>query len=263
MRVMLGGRRSVLRSASFSSYSSQSVVIPARTLDERREIAAVIDHTLLRPEATTGDIERLCEEALIHCFASVCVNPCWVSLVARRLEGSPVRVCTVVGFPLGASVAQCKMQECEVARNHGAEEIDMVLNIGGLRSGDYHLVFKEIADVATVARGGGGLLKVIIETCLLGDEQKRTACRLAKDAGADFVKTSTGFSTGGATIEDVRLMRSVVGPALGVKASGGIRSLASLRSMLEAGANRIGASAGINILQELGGDRHREPAGSY
>ena len=173
--------------------------------------------------------------------------------MAKKLEGSPVKVCTGVGFPLGAAAAQCKMQECEAARNHCAEEIDMVLNIGALRSGDYHLVFKEIADVATVARSGGGLLKVVIETCLLSDEQKRAACRLAKDAGADFVKTSTGFSTGGATAEDVRLMRSVVGPALGVKASGGIRSLAGLRSMLEAGANRIGASAGINILQGLGG----------
>ena len=236
---------------------------PADLFEQRHSLAAAIDHTLLKPEASGSDIQRLCDEALICGFASVCINPFWVSLAAQKLTGSPVRVCTVVGFPLGASATGTKMHEANMARCAGAEEIDMVLNIGALRSGQYEFVEKEIRDVADVAHEGGGLLKVILETCLLTDEQKRKASRLAVDAGADFVKTSTGFSTGGATVEDVQLMRNAVGPDVGVKASGGIRTLASLRSMLEAGATRIGTSAGINILKELEGTPETISASDY
>ena len=231
--------------------------------EEKHSLAAVIDHTLLKPDATTADIERLCDEALIYGFAAVCINPFWVSLAAKKLTGSPVRVCTVVGFPFGANAIETKSQEANIARNQGAEEIDMVLNIGALRSGDYHLARKEIAEVAGVAHEGNGLLKVILETCLLTDEQKVKASRLAVEAGADFVKTSTGFSTGGATVEDVRLMRNAVGQHMGVKASGGIRTLASVRRMLEAGATRIGASAGVNIIKELEGAPDAASASSY
>lgn len=230
--------------------------------EEKHALAALIDHTLLKPDATPGDIERVCEEALVYCFASVCINPCWVALATKRLEGSPVRVCTAVGFPLGANATVVKIHEASVARHQGAEEIDMVMNIGALRAGDYHMVHKDIADVADVVHNGGGILKVILETSLLNDEQKIKACRLAVDAGADFVKTSTGFSTGGATVEDVRLMRQTVGERAGVKASGGIRSLSSVRQLIAAGASRIGASASVQIIGEMDGSQ-TQSTGSY
>lgn len=214
-------------------------------------VAALVDHTLLKPEATRMDVARICEEARQYQFASVCINPCWVTLAAELLDGSPVRVCTVVGFPLGANDPRTKISEADLALTQGAKEIDMVQNIGALRSRDYHLVQKEIGDLADVARSYGGFLKVILETCLLTDDEKVTACRLAQQSGADFVKTSTGFSAGGATVADIELMRRTVGPSMGVKASGGIRTLDHLRQMVAAGANRIGASAGVSIIREL------------
>jgi deoxyribose-phosphate aldolase len=232
-------------------------------IEQKQRLAAVIDHTLLKPEATSSDIEQLCDEAMLYSFASVCVNPCWVPLAAHRLNGSPVRVCSVVGFPLGANDTRVKAYEARTAREQGAAEIDMVLNIGELRAGHHEAVRRDIGEVAHVARRDGGLLKVIIETCLLTDEEKVTACRLAVAAGADFVKTSTGFSKSGATTEDVRLMREIVGPDIGLKASGCIRTLASVRSMLEAGASRIGASAGVAIMKELEGREATSPAGNY
>ena len=220
-------------------------------LDNPETVAALIDHTLLKPEAAAPDIARLCAEALEFKFASVCVNPCWVRSAAEAVSGSSVRVCTVIGFPLGASDARTKIAEANVALSSGAKEIDMVQNIGALRSGNFHLVHKEIADLADIAHSCGAILKVILETCLLTQEEKVTACRLAANAQADFVKTSTGFSTGGATAADVRLMRNTVGEQIGVKASGGIRSLDTLREMVAVGANRIGTSSGVNILREL------------
>lgn len=238
-------------------------VRPAELFEEKHRLAAVIDHTLLKPEATAANIEQLCEEALIYGFAAVCLNPFWVAIAAKKLQGSPVRVCTVVGFPLGANATETKVQEANIARCAGAEEIDMVINIGALRSGDYSTVEREIREVSDVTHQGGGLLKVILETCLLTDEQKLKASRLAAEAGADFVKTSTGFSTGGATTKDVQLMRNAVGLHLGVKASGGIRTLAAVRTMLEAGASRIGASAGVNIIKELEGTPEAASASSY
>jgi deoxyribose-phosphate aldolase len=220
-------------------------------LKNPRRVAALIDHTLLKPEATQQDITRVCEEARQYQFASVCINPCWVTLAAELLDGSPVRVCTVIGFPLGANDQRTKISEADLALTQGAKEIDMVQNIGALRSRDYHLVQKEIGDLADIAHSYGGFLKVILEICLLSDEEKVTACRLAQQSGADFVKTATGFSAGGATVADVELMRRTVGPLMGVKASGGIRTLDHLRQMVVAGANRIGASAGVSIIREL------------
>ena len=181
----------------------------------------------------------------------MCVNPCWVRLAAEELSGVPVRVCTVIGFPLGANETGIKIAEAELALAGGAQELDMVQNIGALRSHDYHLVQKEITDLSEIAHASGAILKVILETCLLTDGEKQSACRLAANAKADFVKTSTGFSTGGATIGDVALMRRVVENKLAVKASGGVRTLATLRDMVKAGANRIGTSSGVSILQEL------------
>ena len=211
----------------------------------------MIDHTLLKPEATQEDIARVCNEARQYQFASVCINPCWVTFAAEALAGSAVRVCTVVGFPLGANDSRTKISEAELALAQGAAEIDMVQNIGALRSRDYHLVGKEIGDLADIAHAYGGFLKVILETCLLSEEEKLRACSLAQQSNADFVKTSTGFSTGGATVADVQLMRRAVGDRMGVKASGGIRTLANLRTMVAAGANRIGASASVAIMREL------------
>jgi deoxyribose-phosphate aldolase len=226
-------------------------VISEADLKNPQRIAALIDHTLLKPEATQQDITRVCEEARQYQFASVCINPCWVTLAAELLDGSPVRVCTVIGFPLGANDQRTKISEADLALTQGAKEIDMVQNIGALRSRDYHLVQKEIGDLADIAHSYGGFLKVILEICLLSDEEKVTACRLAQQSGADFVKTATGFSAGGATVADVELMRRTVGPLMGVKASGGIRTLDHLRQMVVAGANRIGASAGVSIIREL------------
>lgn len=220
-------------------------------LQNKSAVASLIDHTLLKPEATKVEIQRLCDEARANNFASVCVNPCWVNTAAQRLEGSDVRVCTVVGFPLGANDARAKLAEAGFALAQGAEELDMVQNVGALRSGDFHLVHKDIADLADIAHSSGAILKVILETCLLTDAEKVTACQLAAQAKADFVKTSTGFSKSGATVADVKLMRHTVGEAIGVKASGGVRTLAALREMVLAGANRIGTSSGISILYEM------------
>lgn len=214
-------------------------------------IASLIDHTLLKPEATAADIARLCDEAQRHGFASACINPGWVSFAHERLADSPVRVCTVIGFPLGANCRETKLAEARLALAQGAVELDMVQNIGALRSGDLKLVQDEIAALAAVVHAEGAILKVILETCLLTDEQKTTACLLAVEATADFVKTSTGFSVGGATEADIRLMRGAVGPSLGVKASGGIRTLELVRRMVLAGATRIGTSAGLQILREF------------
>lgn len=228
-------------------------MLPPVQLEEKKRLAAVIDHTLLKPEATQTDIERVCREALENAFASVCINPYWVPLAASLLHASPVRVCTVIGFPLGANQPEIKLAEAGVALAQGARELDMVQNVGALRSGDSELVANEMSELAELAHRSGAILKVILETCLLDRNQKIRACRLAVAAKADFVKTSTGFSSGGASIDDVRLMRETVGSSLGVKASGGIRSLDSVRGMLAAGATRIGASAGVQILQELAG----------
>jgi deoxyribose-phosphate aldolase len=226
-------------------------VISEADLNNPLAVASLIDHTLLKPEATRTDIMRICEEARQYNFASVCINPCWVSAAAQALEGSTVRVCTVIGFPLGANDPRTKIAETELALCQGAKEIDMVQNVGALRSRDYHWVYKEIGDLAEVAHCYGGFLKVILETSLLTDEEKVIACQLSQQSHADFVKTSTGFSNGGATVEDVELMRRTVGEKMGVKASGGIRTLENLRQMVAAGANRIGASAGVSIMREL------------
>ncbi|HEY7335867.1 MAG TPA: deoxyribose-phosphate aldolase [Bryobacteraceae bacterium] len=217
----------------------------------KREIAALVDHTLLRPEATPGDIRKLCEEARQFGFASVCINPYWVEIASSEMKNSSVKVCTVVGFPLGANTTAIKLAETSAALEAGALEIDMVLNIGELRGGNREAVREEIAALASITHRAGALLKVILETALLEDEQKCAACVLAKDAGADFVKTSTGFGPRGATAEDVALMRRAVGPEMGVKASGGIRTLEDFRSMVAAGATRIGTSAGVKIVESV------------
>lgn len=212
-------------------------------------IAKMIDHTVLKPQTTRADVEKLCAEAAQYGFASVCVNPCWVSLCAELLQGTAVKVCTVIGFPLGANVPAVKAFETQQAILQGATEVDMVLNVGAMKDGNHALVREDIAAVVEAAKGKA-LVKVILETCLLTDEEKRMACRLAKEAGADYVKTSTGFSTGGATVEDIALMRTEVGAEMGVKASGGIRDYAAARAMAEAGASRIGASAGVQIVAQ-------------
>lgn len=216
------------------------------------DIARFIDHTLLKPEATRDDILRLCREASLYGFASVCVNPCWVPLATAELAGSAVKVCTVVGFPLGASSTAGKAAETAEAVRSGAREIDMVINIGALRSGDHQAVEADILEVVRAAHPSGAIVKVIIEAALLDDAQKTLACTLAKSAGADFVKTSTGFGPGGATAHDVALMRSVVGPGMGVKAAGGIRTYEDFKAMTQAGANRIGASASVKIVESAG-----------
>jgi len=213
-------------------------------------IAKYIDHTLLKPEATKEQIEKLCQEAKEYEFASVCVNPTWVSLASELLKGSSVKVCTVIGFPLGATTTETKVFEAKNAMEHGATELDMVINIGALKSRDDKLVKNDIQSVVEAAKGRA-LVKVIIETSLLTEEEKEKACRLSVEAGADFVKTSTGFSTGGATINDISLMRKVVGPDIGVKASGGVRSSEDAQQMIEAGATRIGASSGVAIVKGL------------
>nr|WP_075618126.1 deoxyribose-phosphate aldolase [Paenisporosarcina indica] len=213
-------------------------------------ITSMIDHTLLKPEATKEQVEKLCAEAKEYTFASVCVNPTWVKISAELLAGTPVKVCTVIGFPLGASTPETKAFETTDAIKNGAGEIDMVLNVGALKSQDIELVKRDIEAVVNAAKGKA-IVKVILETCLLTKEEIKVASKLSKDAGADFVKTSTGFSTGGATVEDVALMREVVGPDLGVKASGGVRSLEDVQKMIEAGATRIGASSGVLIAQGL------------
>jgi len=225
-----------------------------------REIARLIDHTLLKPEATHTQIEQLCAEARQHGFATVCVNPVWVSLCADLLRGCETRVCTVVGFPLGANRAEVKAYEAALAIEQGASEIDMVMNVGALKSGDYHLVERDVRTVVEACRRAGAVSKVIIEAALLTDDEKVRACVLSRVAGADFVKTSTGFGPGGATAADVALMRRVVGPQMGVKAAGGVRDLKSAQAMIEAGADRIGASVGVKIVQESQGSAPILPA---
>ncbi|WP_369799592.1 deoxyribose-phosphate aldolase [Chloroflexus sp. Y-396-1] len=212
-------------------------------------MASLIDHTLLKPEATVEQIDRLCNEAKQYRFASVCVNPRYVERCARALAGSPVRVCTVIGFPLGATTTKVKVFETVQAIGHGAHEVDMVMAIGALRGREYHVVADDIRAVTDAAHASGVLVKVILETGLLTDIEKIAACILAVRAGADFVKTSTGFGPGGATVADIRLMRAVVGPTIGVKASGGIRSLTMAQELIAAGATRIGTSAGVAIVQ--------------
>ena len=215
------------------------------------QLAKYMDHTLLKADATLDGIDRVVADAKQFGCASVCVNPFWVPYVARLLDGSGVATCTVVGFPLGASSTASKVFETTDAIANGADEIDMVINIGELKAGHAELVREDIRAVAEATHAGGKLLKVIIECCLLTDDEKRLACLLCAEAGADFVKTSTGFSTGGATVADVTLMRECVGPDFGVKAAGGIRTLADAYAMIEAGASRLGVSAAASILAEL------------
>ena len=224
---------------------------PAPTRGEG-PIAALIDHTMLRPEATRADIVKLCGEARQYGFATVCINPYWVSLASSELAGTAVKVCTVAGFPLGATSTEAKVAEAAAALRAGAREIDMVINVGALRSGDFDTVRVDIQAVVRVCHDAGAIVKVILETALLDDAQKTTACGLAQAAGADFVKTSTGFGPAGATVQDIVLMRHAVGPRMGVKAAGGIRTLDDFRAMVAAGANRVGASASVKIVEAAG-----------
>ena len=228
--------------------SRVSALAPDASID--RSIASLIDHTLLKPDAVYEDIRKICDEAKRYGFASVCINPSMVALASRFLAGSPVKVCTVVGFPLGATLAQAKAFEAEACIVNGAHEIDMVLNIGALKSKDLATVGQDIQLVAQTCHAREAICKVIIETAYLTDEEKISACSVAKASGADFVKTSTGFGPGGASAKDVALMRSVVGDDVGVKASGGIRDWKMLQEMVQSGATRIGASASVKILQE-------------
>ncbi|NWG27687.1 MAG: deoxyribose-phosphate aldolase [Ignavibacteriaceae bacterium] len=213
-----------------------------------KNIASKIDHTLLKPDATPSEITELCEEARKYHFASVCINPCYVSLCSSLLKGTEVRVCTVIGFPLGATTTEVKKFETEQAVQNGANEIDMVINVGKLKAGDYNYVENDIQQVVRTAKSNGALVKVIIETALLTDEEKVKACLICKKSGADFVKTSTGFSKGGANVGDVALMKYVVGSSIGVKAAGGIRSKEDAEAMIASGADRIGASASVKIV---------------
>lgn len=216
---------------------------------DQKIMASMIDHTVLKPVATREQVIQLCKEAREYQFASVCVNPWFVRLVAQELKGSGVKTCTVIGFPLGANTTELKAYEAKKAVEEGAEEVDMVINIGALKEGDLEYVENDIAQVVKASEGA--LVKVIIETCFLTDEEKVSACQLAKKAGAHFVKTSTGFGTGGATAADVALMRKTVGDSVSVKASGGVRNLQDALAMAEAGANRIGTSSGLSIINEM------------
>ena len=224
------------------------LAVPSSAGASLSNAAGFIDHTLLKPDATLSDIDALCADALEYSFASVCINGIHVRRCAEILSGSTVKVCTVVGFPLGAVAPEVKLYETRRAIEDGAHEIDMVMNIGALKSGDDDFVRRDIAGLAQLCHRMGAKLKVILETCLLTDAEKRRACELCKEAGADFVKTSTGFSSGGATVADVELMRRAVGPTMGVKASGGVRDAGDLKMMVEAGATRVGASASIAIV---------------
>ena len=225
-----------------------------------RSLAHYIDHTQLKTDAHRDQIEQLCLEARTFEFASVCVQPYWVPLCASMLAGSPVKVCTVIGFPQGAVVTEDKEFEAKSMLHLGAQELDMVMNISAFKSGYYTYVENEIRSLAAICHNSGALLKVIIECCLLSDEEKKHACELCLRAGADFVKTSTGMSTSGAKVEDIRLMRAVVGQRMGVKAAGGIRTAADMLNMIDAGASRIGASASVAIMQELEGQHELQPA---
>lgn len=234
-----------------------------QALSSPRALAAVLDHTLLKPEATRDQVLRLCAEAADYGFACAMVNPCWVPLAVDALGGTGVKTGVVVGFPLGANLLATKLAELQAVIDAGAHDLDMVLNVGFLKSGMDREVAGEIHQLATLAHGSGRILKVILETALLTDEEKARASHLAVDAGADFIKTSTGFSTGGATVQDIALMRSIAGDGCGVKASGGIRSLADTVAMLQAGATRVGASASVGIVQELTGAAAPATTGGY
>ena len=234
-------RTVVANGASRISYRGNGAAVPA-------DLAPFIDHTLLRPEATAEQVDRMCDEAIRYGFASVVVNPTWVARVAQRLRGSPVATASVVGFPLGATTAEIKAMETRRALRDGAREIDMVLNVGALKSGFHDQVRADVAKVSEACHEVGAINKVIIEAALLTDEEKVIASHLAKEGRADYVKTSTGFGPGGATVHDVALMRETVGPDIGVKASGGIRSAEEAHEMIAAGATRIGASAGVAMV---------------
>jgi len=240
-------RAIVANGASRVTFAGRAAEVPA-------DLHRYIDHTLLKPEATEDQVDQICDEATEFQFASVMINPSWVKHAARRLKGTGVAVGTVVGFPLGAHTPEVKAMETRQALRDGATEIDMVINIGALKSGQYDLVRQDIARVTDAVRETGAITKVILETALLTDEEKVIASRLAKEAKADFVKTSTGFSSGGATVFDVALMREAVGPEMGVKASGGIRTQADMEDMIAAGATRIGASAGVSIMKGQASD---------
>lgn len=231
--------------------TARAALVKSGDVSKPTTVSGLIDHTLLKPEATPEQITRLCDEALHFDFVSVCVNPVYVLHAKNALVRSEVSVCAVIGFPLGANSTISKIQEAQNAAIDGAEELDMVIPIGLLKAGDYAAVYRDITGVVEAAHGASAVCKVIIETALLTDDEKIAACLIAALAGADFVKTSTGFSTAGATLDDVRLMRAVVGESLGVKASGGVRSYADLKAMVEAGATRIGASAGVKIMNEV------------
>lgn len=215
-----------------------------------KNIASMIDHTILKPETTKEMVKKVCDEARENNFASVCVNPYYVDFVKSQLEGSGVKVTSVIGFPLGSTTKEVKAFEANNAIENGADELDMVINIGALKNREYDIVREDIEAVVNAAKGKA-LVKVIIETCLLTNEEKEVACKLSVEAGADYVKTSTGFSTGGATAEDIQLMRKTVGPNIGVKASGGIRDSKKVKEMIEAGASRIGASSSVEIVKGL------------
>lgn len=232
----------------YNKVSSDTYCSADSKKSSRVNLAKYIDHTLLKATASEEQVIKLCAEARENKFASVCVNPGYVPLVAKQLSGSGVKTCCVIGFPLGATTTEAKVQETIDSIKKGADEVDMVINIGAVKSGNWAYVKDDIENVVIAARGKA-LVKVIIETCLLTDEEKVKVCAIAKMAGADFVKTSTGFSTGGATVEDVKLMRQTVGPDMGVKASGGVRDYATAMAMIEAGATRIGTSNGISIVQ--------------
>ena len=250
------------------SAGAQRLTSTVGVIPEDKSLAGMIDHTLLKPDATADKVAQLCFEAKKYHFASVCVNPANVKLCAELLHNTDVKVCSVIGFPLGATSTEVKVFETKNAIQNGASEIDMVINIGALKAGDNETVAKDINEIAKACHTNGAILKVIIEAALLTDEEKVIACLLAKEAGADFVKTSTGFSSGGATVHDVALMRKAVGPDLGVKAAGGIHTHEEAEQMIAAGATRIGASAGIKIIQADGSDSKADkktaaPAKSY
>ncbi len=255
--VMCAGRARRILDAGATRLTARGV----NASDVPRDIAGYIDHTLLKPEATAAEIEKLCQEARAYHFAAVCVNPPFVKQCADLLRGSDVQVATVVGFPLGAHTTATKVFETEQACVDGATEIDMVINVGALKAGRDDLVRDDIRGVVAAAHRAGAIVKVIIETALLTDEEKVRASRLAQEAGADFVKTSTGFGPGGATAHDVALMRETVGPSIGVKAAGGVRDFKQAQELIHAGATRIGASAGVKIVQAARGEPVEAAAG--
>ena len=238
---------------------SSDTILAAQKSGTSVNLAKYIDHTLLKADATKAQVIKLCEEAREYRFASVCVNPGYVPLAAKELAGSGVKTCCVIGFPLGATSTEAKVQETIDSIRNGADEVDMVINVGQAKSGNWIYVKKDIEEVVIAARGKA-LVKVIIETCLLTDEEKVKVCAISKMAGADFVKTSTGFSTGGATVEDIKLMRQTVGPDMEVKASGGVRDYKTAVAMIEAGASRIGTSNGVTIVK---GDSENSPTGGH